>query len=97
MKKIAALLVSIAFAFGVVGYAAAQTGTTPAPEKKGDMKMEKMEKMEKKKAMSMEEKKAACMDKATTDKAKAACEKRFTAKKPADKKEMSEKKPEEKK
>jgi uncharacterized protein HemX len=94
MKKITAVLVSIAFALGVVGYAAAQTGTTPAPEKKGEMKMEKKPE---KKAMSMEEKKAACLEKATTDKAKADCEKKFTAKKPAEKKEMSAKKPEEKK
>ena len=38
MKKITALVASVAFVFGMVGFAAAQTPAPPAAEKKADMK-----------------------------------------------------------
>ena len=90
MRKMIALFVSLAFVLGTTGYAFAQTSTpapaAPAPstEKKADdTSMDK--KPAAKKSMTMEEKKAACLQKAGTDDAKKAdCEKRFTAK--ADKK-----------
>jgi hypothetical protein len=75
MKKMIALVASIAFAFGMVGFAAAQTPAAPAPtaaEKKDDMKM----KADKKAA----DKTADCMAKAGTDDAKKAdCEKKAAA------------------
>jgi hypothetical protein len=76
MKKMTALVVSVAFAFGMVGFAAAQTPAAPAPpaEKKDDMK--KMDKKADKKA----DKLADCMAKAGTDDAKKAdCEKKAAA------------------
>lgn len=89
MRKMIALFVSLAFVLGTTGYAFAQTSTpapaAPAPsmEKKADDKG--TDKPAAKKTMTMEEKKAACLQKAGTDDAKKAnCEKRFTAK--ADKK-----------
>src|SRR5262245_46723595 len=87
-KKIAALFVSMAFVFGVVGYGAAQTSTTPAPstEKKDDMKMDK-------KADKKASKKADCLQKAGTDDAKKAeCEKKYASKKSAKKDATAEKK-----
>ncbi len=73
MKKITALVASIAFAFGMVGFAAAQTPAAPAPpaaEKKAEMK-----KMDKK-----ADKLADCLAKAGTDDAKKAdCEKKAAA------------------
>ena len=73
MKKMIALVASIAFAFGMVGFAAAQTPAAPAPpaaEKKADMK-----KMDKK-----ADKLADCLAKAGTDDAKKAdCEKKAAA------------------
>jgi hypothetical protein len=73
MKKITALVASVAFAFGMVGFAAAQTPAAPAPpaaDKKADMK-----KMDKK-----ADKLADCMAKAGTDDAKKAdCEKKAAA------------------
>jgi hypothetical protein len=90
MKKMIALVASIAFAFGMVGFAAAQTPAAPAPpaEKKADMK-----KMDKK-----ADKLADCMAKAGTDDAKKAdCEKKAAAaakkaEKKAEKKEDAPKK-----
>jgi hypothetical protein len=97
-KKMIALFVSMAFAFGVVGYAAAQTSTAPAPstEKKDDMKMDS-KKADKKGAKV--DKKADCLQKAGTDDAKKAdCEKKYPAKKSAAKKDTSaEKKTDDKK
>ena len=85
MRKTIALLVSVGFLLGTTGLAVAQTSTpAPAPaEKKADDKtMDKTtEKKPAKKAMTTEEKKAACLQKAGTDEAKkATCEKRFAAK-----------------
>src|SRR6266581_7035591 len=87
MRKTIALFVSAAFLLGTTGLAVAQTATPPAQapstEKKADDKtMDKtMEKKPAKKAMTTEEKKAACLQKAGTDEAKkATCEKRFAAK-----------------
>ena len=66
MKKITALVASVVFALGMVGFAAAQTPAPPAAEKKADTK--KMDK------------KADCMAKAGTDDAKKAdCEKKAAA------------------
>ena len=78
MKKMIALVASVAFAFGMVGFAAAQTPAPAPAEKKDDMK-----KMDKK-----ADKLAACMAKAGTDDAKKAdCEKKAAAAaKKADKK-----------
>jgi hypothetical protein len=89
MRRMITLFVGLAFVLGTIGYAVAQT-SAPAPaaapttEKKADDKgMEK--KPAANKSMTMEEKKAACLEKAGTDDAKKAnCEKRFAAK--ADKK-----------
>ena len=84
MRKVIALFVSLAFVLGTVGYAVAQT-STPAPaapttEKKADDKGTEKKPVAKK-PMTMEEKKAACLQKAGTDDAmKANCEKRFAAK-----------------
>ena len=70
MKKMIALVASIAFAFGMVGFAAAQTPAPPAAEKKADMKKTD------KKADKMDD----CMAKAGTDDAKKAdCEKKAAA------------------
>jgi hypothetical protein len=72
MKKMIALVASIAFSFGMVGFAAAQTPAAPAPpaEKKDDMK-----KMDKK-----ADRLAACLAKAGADDAKKAdCEKKAAA------------------
>src|SRR5262249_54812838 len=89
MRKMIALIVSLAFVLGTIGYAVAQT-SAPAPaaapttEKKADDKSTE-KKPAAKKSMTMEEKKAACLEKAGADDAKKAnCEKRFAAK--ADKK-----------
>jgi uncharacterized protein HemX len=94
MKKTIALFVSAAFLLGTTGFAVAQT-PPPAQEKKADEKtMDKtMEKKPAKKRMTLEERKAACLDKAGTDEAKkAACEKRFAAKAHKMGKKMMEKK-----
>ena len=89
MKKTIAMLVSAAFLFGPTGFAVAQT-PAPAPEKKADDKA--MEKKPAPKKMTMEEKKAACLEKAGVDDAKkASCEKRYAAK-PAKKMEKTDKK-----
>jgi hypothetical protein len=87
MRKTIALFVSLAFLLGTTGFAVAQTSAPAPAEKKADEKsMKSMDKsMEKKpashKKMTMEEKKAACLEKAGTDEAKKAkCEKQFTAK-----------------
>jgi hypothetical protein len=82
MRKMIALFVSIAFSLGVVGYAAAQTSTAPAPapEKKMSKKADCLQK-----AGSDEAKKADC-------------EKKYAAKKPAKKDATTaQKKPDDKK
>jgi hypothetical protein len=83
MRKTIALFVSMAFLLGTSGFAVAQTSTpAPAPaqaEKKAEEKP--MQKKSHAKKMTMEERKAACLQKAGTDEAKKAkCEKQFTAK-----------------
>ena len=83
MRKTIALFVSMAFLLGTVGFAVAQTTSAPAPtqEKKADDKSATTPKKPAKKSMTMDEKKAACLEKAGTDDAKKAkCEKQFTAK-----------------
>ena len=89
MRKTIALLVSAAFLLGTTGFAVAQT-SPPAQEKKADEKT--MEKKPAKKKMTMEERKAACLEKAGSDDAKkATCEKRFAKaqKRAMEKKSMS--------
>ncbi len=78
MKKTIAAIVSAAFLFGTTGFALAQTPAPAPTEKKADDKS--MDKKPATKKMTMEERKAACMEKAGTDDAKKACEKRYTAK-----------------
>ena len=86
MRKMTALFVSMAFIFSTTGLAVAQT-STPAPaatDKKTDDKS--MDKKPAAKKMTMEEKKAACLEKAGTDEAKKTkCEKaaKNSGKKPA--------------
>ena len=79
MKKMIALFVGTAFLLGTTGFAVAQTpAPAPAQEKKMDDKA--MEKKPAKKAMTAEDKMAACMKKAGTDDAKKAdCEKKAAA------------------
>src|SRR5215475_10424970 len=85
MRKMTALFVSMAFIFSTTGLAVAQTAApapAPAPaatDKKTDDKS--MDKKPAAKKMTMEEKKAACLEKAGTDEAKKTqCEKKFAAK-----------------
>src|SRR5262249_5634324 len=87
MRKMTALFVSMAFIFSTAGLALAQTSApapapAPAPaatDKKTDDKS--MDKKPAAKKMTMEEKKAACLEKAGTDEAKKTQgEKKFTAK-----------------
>jgi len=96
MRKMIALLISTALLLGTTGIAVAQTSTTaPTQEKKAEEKA--TQKKPATKAMSMEEKKAACLVKAGSDEAKKAdCEKKFVAK-PKTERAMTEKKEEKKK
>jgi hypothetical protein len=88
VRKMIALLVSMAFIVGTTGFAVAQT-STPAPaekqaEHKSVEKKAEHKSMEKKpagKKMTLEQKKAACLEKAGSDEAKKTkCEKRFAKK-----------------
>ena len=93
MRKMIALVISTAVLLGTTGLAVAQTSTTtpapaatppataPAPKTGPAMKMSAEEKA--KKAMAgLDEKKAACLQKAGSDEAKkAACEKQYAASK----------------
>ena len=82
MRKMIALLVSIAFSLSVAGMAAAQTpAPKPAEAPKAEQKMKK-------------ETKADCLKMAKDDAAKAECEKKY-AKASKDMKKPAEKKPEE--
>jgi hypothetical protein len=85
MRKMIALLVSMAFILGTTGLAMAQTSTPAPAEKKAEEKSMEKKPMEKKpasKMMTMYETKAACLEKAGSDEAKKTkCEKQFTAKK----------------
>jgi hypothetical protein len=100
MKRTLAMLISIAFLVGTTGFAVAQTpapAPAPAPEKK--MEDKSMEKKPAKKAMSLDEKKEACLTKAGTDEAKKTrCEKQYeAAKAKMEKKEMKKESAAEKK
>ena len=89
MRKMLALFITTAFILGTTGFAVAQTpAPAPTQEKKADDKA--MEKKPAKKAMSLEEKKEACLSKAGTDDAKKTrCEKQYdAAKAKMEKKEM---------
>ena len=71
MKKMIALVVSIAFSLGVAGFAAAQAPAgKPAEAPKAEQKAEKTEK-------KVKETKADCLKMAKDDAAKADCEKKF--------------------
>lgn len=103
MRKVLALFITTAFILGTTGFAVAQT-PAPAPtqeQKKADDKA--MEKKPAKKAMSLEDKKEACLSKAGTDDAKKTrCDKQYEAakakmEKKEMKKEMKTEKKEEKK
>lgn len=84
MRKMIALLVSIAFSLSVAGVAVAQTpAAKPAEAPKTEQKMEKKK-----------ETKADCLKMAKDDVAKAECEKKY-AKASKDMKKPAEKKPEE--
>lgn len=95
MRKMIALLVSIAFSLAVAGFAVAQpkpateTGKAAAPGQ--DVKKEQMEKKAEKKA-EKKETKADCLKAAKDDAAKAECEKKFVAKKTEKKQAKAEKK-----
>lgn len=97
MRKTVALFIGTAFLLGMTGFAVAQTSTpAPAQEKKTEEKA--TEKKPAKKAMSMEEKKAECLEKAGSQEAKKAdCEKKFATKPKTEKKEAMTQKKEEKK
>ncbi|OGK77702.1 MAG: hypothetical protein A2X52_01320 [Candidatus Rokubacteria bacterium GWC2_70_16] len=101
MKRMMALLVSIAFSLTVGGLAAAQpkpateTGKAAAPGQ--EVKKEQMEKKADKKAEKKAEKKetkADCLKAAKDDAAKADCEKKFAAKKAEKKEAKADKKAE---
>ena len=84
MKKILAIVIGIAFAFGSAGYVAAQTPAPKADEKKADDKAS--EKMEKKKGASKKAtKKGESMDKKMDEPAKKATDEKKAAA-PAEKK-----------
>jgi hypothetical protein len=79
MRKMIALLVSMAFILGTTGFAVAQASAPAPAEKKAEEKS--MEKKPASKKMTMEEKKAACLEKAGSDEAKKTkCEKQFAKK-----------------
>jgi hypothetical protein len=88
MRKMIALLVSIAFSLSIAGMATAQTPATKPAE---------APKTEQKKAAEKKETKADCLKMAKDEMAKAECEKKFAkapkdaAKKPAEKKEETKK------
>ena len=95
MRKMVALFVSTAFLLGLTGVAMAQT-TMPAPAQEKKTEEKATEKKPATKAMSMEEKKAACLEKAGSNEAKKAdCEKKFVTK-PKAGKAMTEKREEKK-
>ncbi len=97
MKKMIALFISAAFLLGTTGLAVAQT-STPAPTQEKKAEDKATEKKPAKKSMSMEDKKAACLQKAGSDEAKKAdCEKKFAAKPKTAKKDAAAEKKEEKK
>jgi uncharacterized protein HemX len=71
MKKMIALVVSIAFSLGVAGFAAAQApAAKPAEAPKAEQKADKTEKKAK-------ETKADCLKMAKDDAGKADCEKKY--------------------
>jgi hypothetical protein len=95
MRKMIALFTSMAFLLGTTGVPMAQT-TTPAPTQEKKTEEKATEKKPATKAMSMEEKKAACLEKAGSNEAKKAdCEKKFVTK-PKAGKAMTEKREEKK-
>jgi hypothetical protein len=88
MRKMIALLVSIAFSLSVAGIAAAQApAAKPAEAPKAEQKTEKKAEMKK-------ETKADCLKMAKDDAAKSECEKKYAkATKEMKKKEETAKKP----
>ena len=87
VKKLVVMLMAVLFSLSVSGVSFAQEkpAAKPAPSQPCAGAEKEMKKTRKaKKAQTLAEKKAACLEKATTDQAKAECEKRFAekAKKP---------------
>ena len=80
MRTMIALFMGTALLLATTGGAVAQT-TTPASAQEKKTEEKATEKKPAPKAMSMEEKKIACLEKAGSDEAKKAdCEKKFVAK-----------------
>ena len=85
LRKLTVLLMAALFSFSVAGLSYAQTKPSDKPADKPATNPcaageEEMGKKKAKKAQKVAEKKAACLEKATTDQAKADCEKQFAAK-----------------
>jgi hypothetical protein len=82
MKKLGVFLMAILFSVSVAGLGYAQTKPSDKPADKpaakpADNPCAAGEMTKKKKTKKLAEKKAACLEKATTDQAKAECEKKF--------------------
>ena len=91
MRKMIALLVSIAFSLTVAGLAVAQPKPATEAGKAAVPGQEQKEKVAEKKA-EKKETKASCLKAAKDDTAKAECEKKFVAKKTEKKQAKAEKK-----
>jgi hypothetical protein len=92
MRKMITLCISTAFLLGTPWVAAPQT-TTPAPTEEKKTEEKATRKKPATKAMSMKEKRAACLEKVGSDAAKKAdCEKTFVAKPKTAKSETEKKK-----
>ena len=91
MRKMIALLVSIAFSLTVAGLAVAQPKPATEAGKAAAPGQEQKEKVAEKKA-EKKETKAGCLKAAKDDAAKAECEKKFVAKKAEKKEAKAEKK-----
>jgi hypothetical protein len=97
LRKLVVMLMAILFSLSVAGLSYAQTKPSDKPADKPVEKSAPANPCDKgmskkKKAQNLAEKKAACLEKATTDQAKAECEKKFAekAKKKVAKKKMGE-------
>ena len=97
LRKLTVLLIATLFSVSVAGLSYAQTKPSDKPADKPVEKSAPANPCDKgmskkKKAQNLAEKKAACLEKATTDQAKAECEKKFgkVAKKKAERKAKKE-------
>jgi len=83
MRKLVVMLMAVLFSLSVSGVSFAQEkpAAKPAPSQPCAGAEKEMKKTKKaKKAQTLAEKKAACLETATTDQAKAECEKKFAEK-----------------